>query len=112
AYPSSEVPALPPARDAPAAACRDAGCHEPTVTVPSREEVLDELPPRPRTRHATALDSAGASCGRHNRYGGRRPAGGGMRGQPVIHRSGRLTECGRVSELYVSGRLHQLHALP
>jgi hypothetical protein len=37
---------------------------------------------------------------------------GGMQRQPVIPRFWRFTECGRVSELGVSGRLLPLHALP
>src|SRR5215469_15948318 len=36
AYPSNEGPGLSPQRDAPAAASRDAGCHEPAVTTPGR----------------------------------------------------------------------------
>jgi len=34
-----------------------------------------------------------------------------MQRQPIIHRFRRLTECGRVNELPVSGRLLPLHAL-
>ena len=81
---------LPPARDAPAAAGRDAGCHEPTVTRPSREQARDEQLPRPRTG-PRRLAPAGASRSRHHRHG-RRPAGGGMQRQPVIHRVRRLTD--------------------
>ncbi len=88
AYPSSEGPALPPARDAPAAAGRDAGCHEPTVTA---------------ARVVAAVTSR-----RH----GRRPAGGGMQRQPVIHRvrQARRMRAGSAN-VRSGGRLHPVHAL-
>ena len=59
---------------------------------------------RPPTRPATALAPAGASRRRHHRHG-RRPAGGGVQRQPIIHRVRRLTDRRRVSEFLVSGRL-------
>ena len=45
-------------------------------------------PPWPRRARAAAVI----------RHGRRRPAGGGVQRQPVIHRVRRLTECGRVSD--------------
>ena len=76
---------LPPAREAPAAAGRDAGRHAATVSRPSREQTPDEHLPRPPTARA------GASRSRHDRPG-YRPAGRGLQQrQPVIRRGQRLT---------------------
>ena len=106
AYPSKEGPALPPPREAPAAAGRDAGRHAPTVSQPSREQTPDEQLPRPPTARA------GASRSRHNRHS-YRPAGRGMQQrQPVIRRGRRLTAGGRLSEFVVRARLLPVRTRP
>lgn len=97
---------LPPAREAPAAAGRDAGRHAHTVSRPSREQTPDEQLPRPPTARA------GASRSRHNRPG-YRPAGRGLQQrQPVIRRGQRLTPVGRLSEFVVRARLLPVRTRP
>src|SRR5215472_2326610 len=83
AYPSKEGAALPPARDAGAAAGRDAGCHEPTS-------------------HPM----------RHRRRGRRCPRSGGMQRKPLSRRFRTRTECRGFSELPVMGRLLRVCARP
>ena len=97
---------LPPAREVPAAAGRDAGRHASTVSRPSREQTSDEQRPRPPAARA------GASRSRHNRHS-YRPAGRGLQQRPpVIRRLQWHTAGGRLSEFVVRARLLPVRARP
>ena len=97
---------LPPAREAPAAASRDAGRHAATVSRPSREQTPHEHLPRPPTARA------GANRSRHNRPGYRPARYGLQQRPPVIRRGQRLTAGGRLSEFVVRARLLPVRARP
>jgi hypothetical protein len=97
---------LPPAREVPAAAGRDAGRHASTVSRPSREQTSDEQRPRPPAARA------GASRSRHNRHS-YRPAGRGLQQRPpVIRRLQWHTAGGRLSEFVVRARLLPVRTRP